>query len=84
VRQAVDDDYLTAEDLPRTAHHEAGHAVLMLALGLGCEGVTIVPDFAALEAGSAVHGGEYVKHTPLGEKDDDVAMLRDLAGDAFF
>jgi len=37
--------------------HEAGHAVLQIALGLGCERVTIVPD--ADSQGAAFHSGEY-------------------------
>lgn len=44
---------MDSEELKRTAHHEAGHAVLQLALGLGCEGVTVLPDHDAGRAGAA-------------------------------
>src|SRR5438105_13886469 len=54
-----------------TAIHEAGHAVLYIALALGCERVTIVPDHKNHEAGSASHGGEWGRAAQSpGEKDD--------------
>jgi ATP-dependent Zn protease len=43
----------------RTAYHEAGHAVLHYALRLDCKEVTVVPDYEAMAAGTATHGGEY-------------------------
>jgi hypothetical protein len=72
------------EEDTRTAFHEAGHAVLMHALGIGCTTVTIVPDYDEMTAGSASHGGEFGKRARHpGEEDDDVATLRFAAEDAF-
>ena len=61
----------------RTAYHEAGHAVLMHALGIGYKTVTIVPNYEDGTAGTSIHGGEF------GEQDNDVAALRYAAEDAF-
>lgn len=61
-----------------TAVHEAGHAVLQVVLGIGHEGVTIVPNHAKMEAGHSLHGGEYA------EKDSRADMLRTYAEDAFW
>jgi hypothetical protein len=73
-----------SDDQTRTAYHEAGHAVLQIALGVGCAGVTIVPDLKAGSAGAASHGGEYGKIAEdFGQEDDDVATLRLIAEDAF-
>jgi ATP-dependent Zn protease len=49
----------TRRELKRTAYHEAGRAVLHVALALGCEKVTIVPDYEEGFAGAATHGGEF-------------------------
>jgi hypothetical protein len=70
--------------LRRTAIHEAGHAVLQTALGIGCKSVSIEPDHDEGTAGHVVHGGAWGKQaeTP-GEHDDDVASLRIFAEDAF-
>jgi len=74
---------LKVEDT-RTAFHEAGHAVLQIALGIGCEGATIVSNVKERSAGSSRHGGEYGKDAQApGESDDDVANLRLYAEDAF-
>lgn len=71
-----------ARELNHTAIHEAGHAVLQTALGLGCERVTIVSEKDS--AGHARHGGEYGKQAQgPDEADDDVANLRLFAEDAF-
>jgi hypothetical protein len=65
------------------ALHEAGHAVLHVMLGLGCERVTIVADADC--AGASFHGGEYGRPAAfLGDEDDDVAELRRLAEDSFW
>ena len=75
----------TTDELRRTAIHEAGHAVLHIALGLGCAAITIVPDYEKGTAGTAAHGGEYGRPgEALGEPDDDVANLRLFAEDAFY
>ncbi|HWX79038.1 MAG TPA: hypothetical protein VNZ02_03035, partial [Steroidobacteraceae bacterium] len=72
------------EDLTRTAYHEAGHAVLHHALGIGCGAVTIRADHDAGIAGAAMHGGAFGRPAQdFGEEDDDVATLRFLAEDAF-
>jgi hypothetical protein len=74
----------TPDDLVATAYHEAGHAVLQIALGIGCEGVTVVPDYGKGSAGASARGGAYGKMAESsGEKDDDVATLRLFAEDAF-
>jgi len=71
--------------LRRTAIHEAGHAVLYLALGLGCKGATIAPDCNRGSAGAARHGGKWGAPAPrLGERDNDIATLRMLAEESFF
>ena len=44
----------TANQLRRTAIHEAGHAVIGRVLGLTCGEVTIVPDWEKLTAGYAI------------------------------
>jgi hypothetical protein len=73
-----------SEQRVSTAYHEAGHAVLQLALGIGCEGVTILANHAEGSAGAATHGGEWGKPAQrLGEQDDAVYTLRTVAGDAF-
>jgi ATP-dependent Zn protease len=75
----------TATDREATAIHEAGHAVLLIALNLGLKSVTIVPDLDAMEAGSATHGGEWGNPArDFGEEEDDTAQLRSAAEDAFF
>jgi len=61
----------------RTAYHEAAHVALSIALGLGCKGVTIVPNFDAGEAGSALHGGGY-------SNDEDTESLRLFAESEFW
>lgn len=66
----------------RTAIHEAGHAVLQVALGIGCNGVTIVP--SGEFAGMSTDGGEYgCQASELGDDDDDVANLRLFAENEF-
>jgi ATP-dependent Zn protease len=69
------------DPLRGTAIHEAGHAVLQTALGIGCQGLTIVPDHDS--AGHARHGGEGKQAQHPGDVDDDVANLRLFAEDAF-
>jgi ATP-dependent Zn protease len=65
-----------------TAVHEAGHAVLQIALGVGLKSITIVPDHDS--AGATLVGGEYGEPAQAhGEEDDDVAQLRFWAEDAF-
>jgi hypothetical protein len=66
-----------------SALHEAGHAVLHVMLGVGCKHVTIVPDAEC--AGASFHGGEY-GHGAIDpdDEDDDVAVLRMFAEDAFW
>jgi hypothetical protein len=67
-----------------TAIHEAGHAALQIALRLGFEQVTVVPDYEDMTAGASTHGGEYGRAAQeLGEEDDDTANLRFAAEDAF-
>jgi ATP-dependent Zn protease len=60
-----------------TAYHEAGHAVLHVYLALGCEQVTIIPNYENGEAGFAKHQGEF-------PKDEDAESLRLYAEDAFW
>jgi hypothetical protein len=72
------------DNLAKTAYHEAGHAVLQLALGIGCEGITIVPNHAEGAAGAATHGGEWGKPAQgPDDQDDDVSNLRTFAEEAF-
>jgi ATP-dependent Zn protease len=75
----------TKAELKRTAIHEAGHAVLHMALDLGCEGVTIKPNYAKGSAGAATHGGEWGhRATKLGETGDDTETLRTVAEGEFW
>jgi hypothetical protein len=67
-------------ELERTAIREASHAVLQVALGIGCRQTTIVADSEAGSAGSAEHAGEWGG----GDCDEDVENLRFLAEDAFW
>jgi ATP-dependent Zn protease len=72
---------LPMDELMRTAIHEAGHAVVQIALGIGCKGVSIIP--AEATAGTTAHGGEDAKPaSDIGEH-DNVATLRIYAEDAF-
>lgn len=60
---------MTVAELRRTAIHEAGHAVMHIVLDLGCERVTIVPNYGELEAGHAAHGGEWGEQPMPGSAD---------------
>ncbi|MEO8631474.1 MAG: hypothetical protein ABI612_25770 [Betaproteobacteria bacterium] len=60
-----------------TPVHEAGHAVLQIVLGLGCQHVAIVPDYEDMSAGSATHAGEY-------PQDEDAELMKLLAPDSFW
>jgi ATP-dependent Zn protease len=76
---------VSAVDRDATAIHEAGHAVLYIALRLGIKAVTIAPDIDDMTAGTAPHGGEWGRPAQdFGEKDDDTAQLRSVAEDAFW
>lgn len=68
---------VTPTEIESTAVHEAGHAVLHIALGLGLKHVTIVPNYEEETAGASTHGGEFG-----GEEDEDT--LRLFAEDAFW
>jgi ATP-dependent Zn protease len=70
------------DPLRLTAIHEAGHAVLQTVLGIGCGGVTIVPDNAKGTEGHAQDRDQYGKQTEDGAI-DVVASLRVWAEDAF-
>lgn len=61
-----------------TAIHEAGHAVLQVMLGIGNKGVSIVPNYADMESGHALHGGGWP------EKGSDADNLLIYAEDAFW
>lgn len=69
------DDY-EVHDLRHTAYHEAGHAVLIFFLSLGCQQVTIVPDYEDGISGFAKNSGEW----PI---DDDAEQLRIYAEETF-
>jgi len=50
----------TAEQLRRTATHEAGHAVIHRVVGMVCGGAFIVPDYDTMSAGFAIAADHYV------------------------
>jgi hypothetical protein len=81
----VNDKPSSAEDLDKTAIHEAGHAVMHLVLSLGIKSLTIVPDYERMIAGASTHGGEWGNPAQdFGEQDDDTATLRLVAEDTFW
>ena len=85
-RQVGDIEAVTTKaELKRTALHEAAHAVLHIVFGLGCQKVTIVPDYSDGTYGAATHGGAWGKQAAgPGEQDDDTATLRMLAPEEFW
>jgi len=78
-------DRSATSDREATAIHEAGHAVMHIVLTLGLKTVTVVPDFVEMSAGAATHGGEWGQAAEdFDESDDDTAILRSAAEDAFW
>jgi len=69
-------------EIHSTAIHEAGHAALMIALGFGCEAVTIIPDLRKGSVGLSIDGGLDGRTQDLSETDVATAELHTFAPEA--